>query len=214
MPPVNLPPYEEARKGLTLAVPEFYNFGFDLIDWRAENADKTAYIYAAPGVETEVHSFSDLKARSNRFANVLRGLGAAKGDRAFMMIPRLPAWYETMVGCTKLGVVAMPGTNLLMPKDIEYRINKARAKLAIITHEHAAKIAAVREKCPTLETVIVIGGEPTADVVHYESAMDGASDNLDRSELEPTRADETMLAYFTSGTTAFPKMVPRAVRSL
>lgn len=210
MPPIQLPDYDTARQGLTLDVPDDYNFGFDLIDWRADHADKVAFIYAAPGQAPEHYRFSALKARSNRFANVLRAAGARKGDHAFMMIPRIPAWYETMIGCFKLGVVAMPGTNLLMPKDIEYRINKARASLAIVTVDHADKIAAIRDKCPTLKTVIVIGGDPLADTLHYDSAMASASDDLDRDALPKTRADEVMMAYFTSGTTAFPKMVPRS----
>ena len=56
------------------------------------------------------------------------------------MIPRLPAWYQVMIGCIKTGVVAMPGTNLLQPKDIAYRINKSQAKLAIVTADATDKI--------------------------------------------------------------------------
>ena len=207
---IELPDYRTAlADGVRLPAPEFYNFGFDLIDRRAAERDKTAFVYVDANTgEQATWRFSDLSAASNRFANVLRGIGAAKGDFAFMMIPRIPAWYDAMIGCIKLGVVAMPGTNLLQPKDIEYRINKARARLAIITADHIAKIEAVRDKCPTLEQVIAIGA-PHGDWVHCEAACALASDRLDRSEVEATRSDETMLAYFTSGTTAFPKLVPR-----
>ncbi len=206
---IELPDHETARAGLLLPEPEFYNFGFDLIDRRAAERDKTAFIHvdAATGRQ-ETYRFSDLAAASNRFANVLRGLGAAKGDYAFMMIPRIPAWYEATIGCIKLGAIAMPGTNLLQPKDIEYRINKAGARLAIVTADHAAKIEAVRDRCPSLEHVVVIGA-PHGDWVHYEAACAAAADRLDRRDVAPTRREETMLAYFTSGTTAFPKMVPR-----
>ncbi|MCY3829112.1 MAG: AMP-binding protein [Rhodospirillaceae bacterium] len=208
---IELPDYATAlAEGVRLPAPEFYNFGFDLIDRRAAERDKTAFVYADANTGAEeTWRFSDLSAASNRFANMLRGLGAAKGDFAFMMIPRIPAWYEAMIGCIKLGVVAMPGTNLLQPKDIEYRINKARARFAIITADHIAKIEAVRGACPTLEQVVVVGA-PHRDWVHCEAACAAASDTLGRSEVEPTRLDETMLAYFTSGTTAFPKMVPRS----
>ena len=212
---IDLPDYATALAGgVRLPAPEFYNFGFDLIDRRAAERDKTAFVYADANTGAqETWRFSDLSAASNRFANMLRGLGAARGDFAFMMIPRIPAWYEAMIGCIKLGVIAMPGTNLLQPKDIEYRINKSRARFAIVTADHIAKIEAVRGKCPTLERVIVIGaphGAPHSDWVHCEAACAAASDRLDRSEVEPTRLDETMLAYFTSGTTAFPKLVPRS----
>jgi acetyl-CoA synthetase len=207
---IDLPDLAAARRGLALDIPEFYNFGFDCIDRRAREADKTAFVYVDAGTGAERRfAFSDLARSSNHFANVLLALGARKGDFAFSMIPRIPAWYETLVGCIKAGVVAMPGTNLLQPKDIEYRLNKSRAAIAIVTAEHAEKIDAVRAKCPHLRHCIVIGA-PREGWVHYEAAAAAASDRLERAAVEPTRADETMLAYFTSGTTAFPKMVPRA----
>ena len=206
---INLPPYDEAA-GLTLDVPENYNFGFDLIDRRADEADKVALIYDDSNTrEVRDIRFSDLKASSNRFANVLASMGAAKGDMVFMMIPRIPAWYEATIGCIKAGVVAMPGTNLLMPKDIEYRINRARARYAIVTHDHAEKIDAIRDKCPTLEAVILVGAARDG-CVHFEAACADASDVYTRAQAPEMRADEMMLAYFTSGTTAFPKMVPRS----
>jgi len=207
---IDLPDFAAARRGLRLPVPEFYNFGFDCIDRRAREADKTACLHvdANTGVE-KAFSFGDLSRASNRFANVLLGLGAKKGDFAFSMVPRIPAWYETLIGCIKTGVVGMPGTNLLQPKDIEYRLNKSRAKFAIVTAEHAAKIDAVRAKCPHLRHCIVIGAAREG-WLQYEAAAAMASDKLDRAAVEATRADETMLAYFTSGTTAFPKLVPRA----
>ena len=126
---LNLPDYDQARTAFSLPVPEVYNFGFDLIDKRAAERDKTALIYddANTGELREIR-FSDLAEASARFANVLTEMGVERDAFAFMMIPRIPAWYEATIGCIKAGVVAMPGTNLLMPKDIEYRINKSRAR--------------------------------------------------------------------------------------
>ncbi len=206
---LSLPDYAEAQRNFRLAIPEFYNFGFDLIDKRAALKDKAALLHvdANTGAVRTVR-FSDLAVASNRFANALSGLGAKKGDYAFVMIPRIPAWYEVLVGCMKLGVVAMPGTNLLQPKDIEYRLNKSRARFAIVTADHAAKLDAVRAKCPDLAHIIVIGAAH-AGATHYEAALAAASPALDRGALPKSRSDETMLAFFTSGTTAFPKMVPR-----
>ena len=98
-PLIDLPDFATARRGLELAIPEFYNFGFDCIDRRAREADKTAFVYvdANTGAEKS-YRFSNLSRASNRFANVLMGLGARKGDFAFSMIPRIPAWYETLIG--------------------------------------------------------------------------------------------------------------------
>jgi acetyl-CoA synthetase len=201
--------YEKTRAEFRIEIPDEFNFGFDVIGRRAAEADKTAFLFVDRAGETVTpYSFSDLDKASNRFANALLGLGAGKGDFAFVMIPRLPAWYEVMIGCIKTGIIAMPGTNLLTPKDIAYRVNKAGAKLAIVTAEQAAKVDAIRGQCPTLEHVIAIGGEP-AGWMGYEGACAAASESLSRADVAPNRADDTMLAYFTSGTTAFPKMVPR-----
>ncbi|MCZ6858673.1 MAG: AMP-binding protein, partial [Alphaproteobacteria bacterium] len=206
---VGLPDYKAARKSFELALPETYNFGFDVIDRRAREADKVALIYDdANSGETSAIKFSELAEASNRFANLLTSLGAGKGDFAFMMVPRIPAWYEAAIGCIKAGVVAMPGTNLLMPKDIEYRINKAGAKLAIVAADTAERVQAVRDKCPTLEHIIVIGAA-LETCVHYETAVSEASGEYPRDKAPETRAGDMMFAYFTSGTTAFPKMVPR-----
>ncbi len=207
---IDLPDYASAMMSDNLLpTPELYNFGFDLIDKRAVERDKAAFIYvdANTGAK-ETYQFSDLSRASNRFANALQEIGAKKGDFAFLMIPRIPAWYEVMIGCIKLGVIAMPGTNLLQPKDVEYRINKARARFAIVTSDHAEKIEAIRDRCPTLETVVLIGAAREG-WIEYEAACATANEILDRADLEVTRSDETMLAYFTSGTTGFPKLVPR-----
>ena len=201
--------YKEIRDGHNLEIPEFYNFGFDVIEKRALEADKTAFIYVSrDGSKIENHKFSDLNSDANRFANVLCQLGIKKVDFAFVMIPRIPAWYQVMIGCIKTGVIAMPGTNLLTSKDIEYRINKSHAKLAIVTSESAEKIDNILANCPSIQCLIVIGADRKG-WINYKKACAEASTHLRREDVPKTRADDTMLVYFTSGTTAFPKMVPR-----
>ena len=201
--------YKKIRDSYNLEIPEFYNFGFDVIEKRALEDDKTAFIYVSrDGSKIENHKFSDLNNDSNRFANVLCQLGIKKGDFAFVMIPRIPAWYQVMIGCIKTGVIAMPGTNLLTSKDIEYRINKSRAKLAIVTSESAEKIDDIVANCPSIECLIVIGGDRKG-WINYDKVCAESSTQLLREDVSKTRAHDTMLAYFTSGTTAFPKMVPR-----
>ena len=201
--------YKKIRDSYNLEIPEFYNFGFDVIEKRALEDDKTAFIYVSrDGSKIENHKFSDLNNDSNRFANVLCQLGIKKGDFAFVMIPRIPAWYQVMIGCIKTGVIAMPGTNLLTSKDIEYRINKSRAKLAIVTSESAEKIDDIVANCPSIECLIVIGGDRKG-WINYDKVCAESSTQLLREDVSKTRANDTMLAYFTSGTTAFPKMVPR-----
>ena len=207
--------YERACREVRFELPEHYNFGFDLIDDRAHRADKTACIaVSADGSAVTRLGFGDLSRSSARFANVLRALGAVRGDLAYVMIARIPAWYDVIIGCAKAGVVAMPATNLLTPKDIEYRVNAARARFAIVSDDNADKIDAIRAACPSLERCVVVSRPGTAAArqeragwTDFHAAMAAAPETF--APDRPTRADEPMLVYFTSGTTARPKMVPR-----
>ncbi len=201
--------YEALRAAFELEIPEHYNFGFDVIERRALEADKTAFIYVdCSGQTVKPCSFGDLNCASNRFANMLLKHGIGKGDLAFVMLPRVPAWYEVLIGCIKSGVVAMPGTTLLTPKDIAYRLTKSGARLAVVGADDAPKVDEIRAECPALEHLIIVNGEREA-WMSYERVCAAASDRLSRSDVPRTRARDTMLVYFTSGTTGPPKMVPQ-----
>lgn len=206
---LNMTNYDETKSSFKLDVPEFYNFGFDVIDKRAAEADKLAYIEVdSTGEKVTNYQFSDLANSSNQFANGLLSLGVKKGDLAFVMIPRIGEWYSVMVGCCKLGVVTMPGTNLLTSKDIEYRINRSKASMAIVTANNADKVDEIKRNCPSLKTLIVIG-EKREGWNTFDDLTKTFSVVLDKSQLEPSKASDLMMIYFTSGTTGMPKMVPR-----
>ena len=90
----------EAKENTNIQMPEYFNFGFDVIDEIANKRDKTAYIEVdASGTIITEHSFSDLRDRSNQMANLLKQHGVKKGDFAVVLLPRIGAWYETMIGC-------------------------------------------------------------------------------------------------------------------
>ena len=207
---MNLPDmqdYETAHTQVQFETPMHYNFGFDVIDKFAEDPKRVAYIAVDAAVESIVpHTFEDLSRRSNQLANYLTQSGFGDGDLAFVMLPRLPAWYETMIGACKCGVVSMPATNLLTPKDIEYRVAQTGAKLAIVNADGAAKVDVIRANCPTLKHFIIVGGEREG-WQNFETALDACDTTYQRDT--PSLSSELMLVYFTSGTTSMPKMVPR-----
>ena len=152
--------YDQARKNFELTIPTEFNFAFDVVGKWAKTDNKTALITIDKNSKTPTyHSYSDLDKNSNKFANLLLDLECTKQDFAFVMIPRKAAWYHVLLGCMKVGVVAMPGTNLLTAKDIEYRINRSGAKLAIVTEEHIEKVNAIRNNCPSLEHLITVSGK-------------------------------------------------------
>ena len=173
---------------------------------------KPALVAVGPaGENARRFTFSDLSRASNRAANFLGAHGVRKGDRVLVMLPRIPEWYDVMLGCMKLGAVPMPGTTQLTGRDIEYRVNQAEASVAITDADGVAKVDEVRDRCPTLSTFMSIGG--TADKwLSFEDGLAAASESA--PDAEPTASDDPLLIYFTSGTVAYPKMVLHTQASL
>ena len=198
--------YAEARRTFRLEVPERFNYARDVVDaWAARDPEKLALVAVSPdGSGVRRFSFADVSRASNRAANFFAAQGIRKGDRIFVMLPRIPEWYAVMLGALKIGAVPMPGTPLLTGRDIEYRVNRAEASVAVMDEDGAVKVDAVRDRCPSLRLRVIVGG--TADGwLSLESALENASDRA--PDIEPTRSDDPMLIYFTSGTVAYPKMV-------
>ena len=201
--------HAEAVSNFSLSIPDDFNFAFDVVGKRATEADKTALIAIdRTGERATYHSYSDLDKASNRFANALMTMGARKGDAALVVLPRIAEWYHVLLGCCKTGIIAMPGTNLLKSKDLEYRIKRADAKLVIVTTTHVDAIEEIMANCPTLEHLILVGDEREGWLA-FQAICASERDQVDRTALPKTRAEELMLIYFTSGTTANPKMVGR-----
>ena len=201
--------YRATREHFRIDVPERFNLGFDVVDRWAATADKAAILAVSRDGETATPiAFSALSERTNRFANALMTLGAAPGDFACVVIGRVPAWYTVLIGCMKAGVVSMPGTTLLTAKDIAYRIGRSDATLVIVTPEHCDKVDAIRGECPTLKHFIVAGPERPG-WLSLDSLCAAASPVLRREDAPDLKSTDMMMAYFTSGTTSYPKMVPR-----
>ena len=201
----NMLDYEETRRTFSLDVPERFNFGFDVVDRWAEDRTKLALVSVDPsGEHARKHTFWDLAASSNRFANLLRSLGVGKGERALMMAPRIPEWYEAFLGMTKLGTVPMPATTLCTPQDIEYRINRAEASAAIVDTENADKVERVAASCPSLKHLVLLDGERRG-WTSWVRERTGLSRVVE--DVQSTRSGDPLVIYFTSGTVGPPKMV-------
>ncbi|MGB1298873.1 MAG: AMP-binding protein, partial [Psychrobium sp.] len=203
--------YAHARENYSLDVPENFNFAYDIIDAKATATPEKMAILAVTGDGKTKRpiSYQHLSQSSDQFANALASLGLCAGDFAAVVIPRVPEWYTVMFACMKLGVIAMPGTSLLTGKDIAYRVQKSEAKAVIVGEEHCALIDEVRESCPSLTTFIVVG-EAREGWLSLDQLCAEASDVFDRDARPRNNAEDTMMAYFTSGTTSMPKLVPRS----
>ena len=199
--------YETLYKEFKWEVPKNFNFGFDIVDKWAEDRTKLALISIdRTGKHDKYHTYYDLSAASNQFANFLKKIGVNKSDRILVILQSIPEWYIALIGMFKLGVVPMPGTVLLTSKDIEYRINRAEASMVITDLDHADNVEAIKAKCPTLKHMMLVDGK-RAGWYNYDEEMFEASRELVLDEKGKTASTDPMLIYFTSGTTGHPKMV-------
>jgi acetyl-CoA synthetase/medium-chain acyl-CoA synthetase len=199
----NMADYEAERRSFRLDVPADFNWAYDVVDRWARDPAKLAMLWLdRPGNEREF-TFEHFRRRSNQVANALERLGVRRGDRVFIMLPRLVEWWETILGVMKAGAVSMPGTVLLTPKDITYRVNLAEARVVVTDAAGAAKFDEARAACPSLEVLIVVGGERPG-WTSYEAAVGAASPERPRL---PTPSGDPCMIYFTSGTVGYPKMV-------
>jgi acyl-coenzyme A synthetase/AMP-(fatty) acid ligase len=216
--PPNMTDYLATRASFRLEVPERYNYARDVVDaWSVREPGKLALLAVGPdGGDPRRCSFADLARSSDRAARFLAGQGVAKGDRVFVMLPRVPDWYDVVLGCIKLGAVPMPATTLLTPRDIAYRLNSAEASVVVVDAEDTTKVDQVAADCPSLRTRVYLAGEGDGGIPDQAPGQAGGwvswADGLAAAgdgppEAEPTRSDDPMLLYFTSGTVAYPKMV-------
>lgn len=201
----NMDDYEATRADFRLAVPERFNYTIDVVDaWAARAPNKLALIALEPdGVTTRRFSFGDVARDAESAANLLSSLGVGKGDRVFVQLPRIPEWYAVVLGCFKLGAVPMPGTSLLMPRDIEYRVNLAEACALVTDEQGASRADEVAGSCPTLRARVIVGQDRDG----WTSFRSRATAPERPPLPDPTAADDPLLIYFTSGTTGHPKMV-------
>ena len=206
--------YEEARHTFRLDVPRGYNFTRDVVDvWADRQPAKVALVAVDErGENRREYTFRDLSRAANRVANALGALAAGPGERAFVMLPRIPEWYELLLGMFKAGVVPMPATVLCTPRDIAARIARAEATLAVTDADGAEKLVAVLDECPTLRHLIVVGERPDSRFVDYAELAAGAAASAPQARL--TSCDDPLLLYYTSGTVAEPKIVLHTHASL
>lgn len=199
------PDYETMYREFKLEVPEYFNFGFDTVDrWAADPANQMMLWVDEDGSERRL-SYAHFRDRSNQVANALTKLGLKKGDKVIIVMPRLPQWWEAILGTIKAGIVALPGTTQLTPKDIAYRIQSSQARAVITDIENASKFDEVRSQCPSLEYFISVGAK--ANWLDFDQTMEAEPTEISAAAQVRTHKDDPMLLYFTSGTTGYPKMV-------
>ena len=148
--------YEAERRNFHLEVPEYFNFATEVIGKWASDPHKLAMLWVGPNGERRQLTFAHFAEYSSRAANAFAALGIKKGDRVLVMLPRIPEWWESVLGLMKLGAVPIPCTTLLTPKDIQFRAEVSEAAGFITDSEGAGKFDQVRAQCPTVQYTILV----------------------------------------------------------
>ncbi|MEJ8836440.1 AMP-binding protein [Ramlibacter sp. AN1133] len=190
--------YETAYRDFRWPVLDEFNWALDYFDVLAAGNDAPAlWIVEEDGQESKL-SFRELAARSDRTANFLRAEGVRRGDRILLMLGNEVALWEIMLAAMKLGAVVIPATTLLTAQDLLDRVERGHVKFAIAGAANAEKFADLPAGCGRIS---VGGAAPGC----HEYAPEAHADVFEPDGI--TRATDPLLLYFTSGTTAKPKLV-------
>jgi acetyl-CoA synthetase len=186
--------YDAAVAEFRWPVMERFNWALDYFD----HLPAEALALWCIGEAEEQLSFRDLRVRSNQVANYLRGLGVRRGDRVLLLLPNVRQLFEAMLALMKLGAVFSPSSILLTETDLQDRVRRGRVRHVIV---HAS----LTERFADLAgdyTRIAVGGAPGFH--RFEDAYKAPDTFVPDGD---TRATDPMIMYFTSGTTAKPKLV-------
>jgi acetyl-CoA synthetase len=176
-----------------------FNWALDWFDANGRDNDRTALWIVEEDGSEQRWSYDDLSRRSNQVANWLRANNVKRGDRLIVMLGNQIELWETILAAMKLGAVIIPATTLLGPADLRDRLDRGQARHVIASSGDASKFATLAGDYTRIAV-----GPPADGWLRYADAGESPT------TFEPdatTRAGDTLLLYFTSGTTAQPKLV-------
>ncbi len=189
--------YEDYIQNGAPVVPENFNFAYDVIDVLAtETPNNLALLWTDDSGEIKRFTFRDLSLMSGALANYLTSLGMNRGDTALLFMRRRWEYWILMLAMHKAGIIPIPSTNQLKAEDIEYRIRQADTKY-IFAYDDGHIINEIKTAIGTSDVKLIL----TPDI-------DGALETMPSEFARvPNNNTDTMVIYFTSGTTDLPKMV-------
>ena len=190
-----------------------FNWALDWFDAELardpESKDRPALWIVDAGSNRETKlSFEALSRRSNQVANFLRAQGLKRGDHLLLLLGNVIPLWETMLAAMKLGVVVIPATTLLTPDELRDRLDRGRAKVVVASQDQVAKFSRPRRRSAYSHR-----GRRLVDARGLAALRAGRGFSEAFKPDGPTKPDDPMLLYFTSGTTAKPKLVRHSQRS-
>lgn len=199
--------YEDFYKNFKIDIPENFNYGLDIIDEYARlSPDQKALYWCNDKGEEKIFTFSDISKLSNKAAAVFKKYGVEKSDTVMLILKRRHHFWYCLPGLIKIGAIAIPSTHMLTEQDIDYRIGAAGIKHIICANDKVIldHVRKVTDKFPEMTVFVTGGNENAEDYIDFDKELELASD---APHERVTVNTDPMLVYFTSGTTAHPKMV-------
>ena len=202
---------EDYNKNLEFIIPENFNFAYDVMDaWAEEAPEKLALLWTNDQGEEIRATYAQLKEQSDQAASYLQSLGIGKGDPVMLILKRRYEWWIIMLALCKIGAIVIPATHMLTKKDIIYRNTRASVK-AIICVDDAyvtGQIQLAMSESPTVKQYITVTdhGKPIPEGFRDWQAEWKDAPKFVRPAFVNNNED-TMIMYFTSGTSGEPKMV-------
>ncbi len=194
-----------------VTVPEYFNYGFDVIDKLARRSrNRLAMIWTNQQGTEKRFTFHDLSNLSNQAANLLIKYGISREDRVFVLLPRIPEWWIFSLALIKIGAIQCPSPILLTPHDIRQRIQFGHFKMVITDRFNADKIDEIHNDCPSLDIRMIVDGERDGRISYSREIQCPAilsRHKVKNAALPRTRSSDPMLMIFTSGTSKMPKLV-------
>ena len=207
----NLPDYERARAEFSWdairrelsGLPEGLglNIAHEAVDRHAigPRADHLALRWIGKDDTVRDLTYADMARGSARFANVLRSLGTAKGERVFALMGRVPELYLAALGTLKNASVFCPLFSQFGPEPVWQRLSRGDAKVLVTTTAlFEKKVFGLLDRLPSLQFVLLAD----ANDDHSDKVMAAARDVF---AIPPTEPEDMALLHFTSGTTGMPK---------
>lgn len=199
---------EDYRKNLHFNIPENFNFAYDVMDvWAEEQPDKVALIWTNDEGEEKFFTFADIKRESDQTAAYFASLGIGHGDMVMIILKRRYEWWLTMLALHKLGAIAIPATHMLTKHDIVYRNNRASVRAIVCVGEDyvLTQVSEAMSESPMVHTLISVGPEVPDGFHDWHKEWQNVPAFVRPNHVNTN--DDTMLMYFTSGTSGEPKMV-------
>jgi len=202
--------YDDIMRRFRWSIPAAYNIATDICDaWAATEPGRRALTFRDARGLDDHWTYGRLAADANRLANVLRGLGIARGDRVAILLPQSPEVVLAHVAAYKLAAIALPLSVLFGADALVYRLEDAGARAVVTNRAGLARLGEIRDRLTNLQVILVVD-----ETSHGVAAPDDLSAldfhrhlarASDRFESETTGPNDPALMIYTSGTTGPPK---------